>query len=149
MPAIFDKLGVSFQYPENWTLDEQDVLAGRRSVTIYSPEGGFWSVAMDAPSADPAQLAQAALDALKQEYEGLEAEETRETVAGHELVGFNVNFFYLDLITTAGIRSLSIARTTYIIYYQAEDREFQRIHRVFDAMTTSLLMGMPPAGKTL
>ena len=24
MPAVFDKLGIRFLYPENWTLDEQE-----------------------------------------------------------------------------------------------------------------------------
>ena len=26
MPARFDKLGISFQYPENWTLDDTDAV---------------------------------------------------------------------------------------------------------------------------
>ena len=41
MPARFDKLGISFQYPENWTLDDSDALLGRKSVTVYSPGGRF------------------------------------------------------------------------------------------------------------
>ena len=28
MPAHFDRLGISFQYPDNWTLDDSDALFG-------------------------------------------------------------------------------------------------------------------------
>ena len=142
MPLKFEKLGISFQYPDNWTLDEEDALAGRRSVTVYSPGGAFWSVAAHPRSADPARLAEAAVEAMKQEYEGLEAEETREALAGRELIGYDLNFYYLDLINTAQIRCLRTEQTTYTVFCQAEDREFDRIELVFRAMTSSLLSGL-------
>jgi len=142
VPLKFEKLGISFQYPDNWTLDEEDALAGRRSVTVYSPGGAFWSVAAHPRSADPARLAEAAVEAMKQEYEGLEAEETREALAGRELIGYDLNFYYLDLINTAQIRCLRTEQTTYTVFCQAEDREFDRIELVFRAMTASLLSGL-------
>lgn len=144
MPATFEKLGISFQYPENWKLDEQDILEGRNAVTIYSPGGGFWSVALDLGDSDAAQLAKAAVDAMRQEYQDIEVEETRETVADHEVVGYDLNFFYLDLTNTAGIRSFRIDQTTYTVFYQAEDREYEEIHRVFQAMTFSLIQSLRP-----
>ncbi len=139
MPAKYEKLGIAFQYPENWTLDEEDAISGRGSVTVYSPGGGFWTVALHPESADPSKLAQAAVDAMKGEYEGLEVEEAREDLAGHELSGFDLNFFYLDLTNTARIRSFRGDNGTYTIFWQAEDRELANIQRVFEAMTISLL----------
>jgi hypothetical protein len=135
----FERLGISFQYPDNWTLDDQDAVAGHGSVTVYSPGGAFWTVAIHPRAADPGRLAQAALDAMREEYEEVEAEEIRETLAGHEILGFNLNFFYLDLTNTACIRSVRTKRTTYTIFYQAEDRDFDRVGQVFQAMTVSLL----------
>jgi hypothetical protein len=146
MPARFDKLGISFQYPENWTLDDSDALLGRKSVTVYSPGGAFWSVAIHSGSADPAKLAAAVLDAMKKEYPGLEVDETSETVAGHELIGYDLAFYYLDLINTALIRSLRVGPTTYTILCQAEDREFEKLQMVFRAMTTSLVSGLKDLG---
>ncbi len=142
MPLKFEKLGISFQYPDNWTLDEEDALVGRRSVTVYSPGGAFWSVAAHPRSADPARLAKAAVEAMKQEYEGLEAQETRQALAGRELIGYDLNFYYLDLTNTAQIRCLRTQRTTYTVFCQAEDREFDRIELVFQAITASLLGGL-------
>ena len=142
MPAIFDNLGITFQYPDNWQLDEEEMRGGQSAVTVFSPGGAFWSVAVHTASAAPARMAQAALDAMRKEYDGLEAEPVNETVAGHELIGFDLNFFYLDLTNTAGIRSLRVDGTTYTIFFQAEDREYREIGQVFAAMTFSLLRGI-------
>lgn len=139
MPARFDKLGVSFQYPDNWTLDDSDARLGRQSVTVYSPGGGFWSVAIHSGSAEPAELAAAVVEAMRKEYGWLEAEETHETVAGHDLLGYDLAFYCLDLTSTAQVRSLRTAQTTYTIFCQAEDREFEQLQMVFQAMTVSLL----------
>lgn len=142
MPAVFEKLGISFQYPENWKLDEEELRAGQCSVTVYSPQGGFWSVSLHPETADPARMAKAAVDAMRQEYEGLESAPASETVAGQELVGYDLNFFYLDLTNSATVRSLHVGQTTYTIFCQAEDREFDEIHRVFEAMTASLVRAL-------
>ncbi|MEE8452582.1 MAG: hypothetical protein V3R99_11730 [Thermoguttaceae bacterium] len=139
MPAKYEKLGISFQYPDNWTLDEGDAVAGRDSVTVYSPGGAFWSLAIHPRSADPRRLAEAAVDTMKQEYEQLEAEDVCESLAGHELIGYDLNFYYLDLTNTAHIRCLRSERQTLTVFCQAEDREFDRIKSVFQAMTVSLL----------
>ncbi len=53
-------------------------------------------------------MAQAALDAMRKEYDDMDAEPVRETIAGYELVGFDLNFFCLDLTNTARIRSVRV-----------------------------------------
>ncbi len=143
MPAKFDNLGISFQYPENWQLDEKDIRAGQSAVTVFSPGGGFWSVAIHkVSSTEPAQMAQAALDAMRKEYDELDAEPVRESIAGCDLVGFDLNFFCLDLTNTACIRSVRVNRTTYTIFCQAEDREYRDAGPVFAAMTLTLLQSI-------
>ena len=144
MPAEYNKLGISFQYPENWKLDEDDALAGRKSVTVFSPGGAFWTVSVAPTNTDPVELATAAVDAMKEEYEELEAEETRQTIAGRETIGYDLNFYCLDLISSARVRCLSTSRATYAFFCQAEDREFDRIYDVFLAMTTSVLKNLKP-----
>jgi len=139
MPAKYEKLGISFQYPDNWTLDEEDAVAGRDSVTVYSPGGSFWSMAIHPRFADPRQLAEAALDAMKQEYKELEVAEVSESVGDHELIGYDLNFYYLDLTNTAKIRCVRADQQTLTVFCQGEDREFDQIRIVFQAMTVSLL----------
>ena len=57
MPAVYDKMGIRFLYPDNWALDEEDALQGNQSVSVYSPEGAFWSIVLHPKHADPAELA--------------------------------------------------------------------------------------------
>jgi hypothetical protein len=148
MPAVFDKLGISFQYPDNWTLDDSDALLGRRSVTVYSPGGGFWSVAVHPGTNDPEKMAAGVVDAMKKEYPGVEVDAMRETVLGRELVGFDLAFYYLDLTNTAVVRGLQADETTLTIFCQADDREFAQLERVFQAMTYSLISGMTKEAKS-
>jgi hypothetical protein len=139
MAAVYDKMGIRFQYPENWALDENDALEGDDSVTVYSPGGAFWSVTVHPRYRDPAELARAALEAMQQEYEGLESEPVEEAVLGYDLAGYDLNFFYLDLTSTSLIRGVRAGRATLLIFCQADDREFEKVGQVFQAMTVSLL----------
>lgn len=141
MPAEFNKLGLSFQYPENWQLDHEDAASGQ-SVTVYSPGGAFWSVSIDPHASDPIKLARAAVGAMQEEYSELEVTEVCETIAGVEMTGFDLNFYYLDLTSTAAVRCFRTERATYTIFYQSEDREFEQIEKVFRAMSTSVLRNL-------
>jgi hypothetical protein len=139
MPAVYDKLGIRFSFPDNWTLDEEEALAGNRSVSVYSPGGAFWSIALHAPRVDPAELTATALATLKAEYEDAESEPVREEVNGHALEGYDLNFIYLDLTSTALIRGFRTDTASCLVLCQAEDRELTEVAPVFRAITTSLL----------
>ena len=138
MPALFDKLGIKFLYPDDWTL-ETSTVEDEEGATVFSPGGGFWSIVIRGPDEDPADLAKVALVALGDEYEDLDTEPAEETVAGQKLVGYDVNFYCLDLTSTAQIRACRRDGRTFLLLWQAEDREFDEVANVFRAITTSLL----------
>ena len=52
MPATFNKLGLRFTYPENWTIDESEALEGAAAVTVFSP-GGLVLERITAPERNP------------------------------------------------------------------------------------------------
>ncbi|HEV7225078.1 MAG TPA: hypothetical protein VGN42_20400 [Pirellulales bacterium] len=139
MPARYDKLGIHFQYPDNWRLDEIEARDNRNSVSVYTPGGAFWTITIHPPDASPQDLADAALAAMRQEYDELDAEPVAETIAGRELVGWDMNFYCLDLTNTAVVRGFNTPEATYLVFYQADDREFDELQRVFAAITFSLL----------
>jgi hypothetical protein len=141
MPAVYEKMGIRFLYPDNWTLDEEEALRGNTSVTVHSPGGAFWSLVLHSASADPAELAATALRALKAEYQDSEAEPISEQINGRSISGYDLNFFYLDFTSTALIRAFRTAGASCLVLCQAEDREFEELAPVFRAMTTSLLSG--------
>ncbi|MFZ5833082.1 MAG: hypothetical protein ACOY3P_23595, partial [Planctomycetota bacterium] len=76
---------------------------------------------------------------MQQEYEGLESSEARQELLGHEFVGYDMNFIYLDLTNSAQIRSSRLSDQTMSVFCQGEDREFDQLHEVFLAMTLSVL----------
>lgn len=139
MPGTYEKLGIRFQYPESWRVDEAEALAGEQSVAVYSPDGAFWSVMIHAPTQDLQSLADAALETMKQVYDELDAEAVAETVSHVPLVGYDINFYCLDLTNTAQVRACRTPAAAYLILCQADDREYAQVASVFQAITHSLL----------
>ncbi len=137
MPQIFSKFGISFLYPDNWTLEEQGAEGEADSATVYSPGGAFWSVSIHSASADPEDLAKAAVEAMRAEYSDLEQESSDQLVGGNKVHGFDLAFSYLDLTSSAFVRSFPTPLATYVLFYQAEDQEFRQFEQVFAAITTS------------
>lgn len=143
MVGMFDKLGLRFVYPETWEVDESEILNDNASISVYSPSGAYWQVVIYPRERDPAELLGAALQAMRQVYDNLDAEAVHEHVEGHTLNGFDMNFFCLDLTNTSQVRCLHQAGRTLLVFCQAEDREFEEVGEVFRAMTTSLLKNLP------
>jgi hypothetical protein len=139
MIAIYDKLDVRFHYPENWEVSDEQADEWPRAVTIQSPGTAFWSLHIYSLPASPVDLAAEAMRALKQEYEGVHVETLQCDVAGHEALGYEMDFHYLDLIVRARVLGIQQADRVFLILTQAEDGEFEGLERVFLAMTTSLL----------
>ncbi|MEX0939081.1 MAG: hypothetical protein WDZ59_14555 [Pirellulales bacterium] len=143
MPAVFDNQGVRFQYPENWTLEWQESDTTDPSVSVFSPGGAFWTLSIHPPGTETARLVQVVLDALREEYQELDAQEAVDSIGDTEMIGYDVNFYCLDLCNTAVVRGFHTRRASYVLLCQAEDREFERVREVFRAMTTSLIREGP------
>lgn len=138
----FDKLGLRFDYPDNWTVDISDAQGGQAAVTVYSPEGGFWSVSAHAPGEPASRLSDAVVAEMREEYRQLDMERASDGVGGLTLSGYDLNFYCLDLTNTAAVRTLETAAATYLLLCQAEDREWDRIARVFSAITESFVRSL-------
>lgn len=135
----FDRFGLAFDYPDNWTIDTDDAADRYSTVTVYAPGGGFWSISGHAQGGDPLELAAAVVGQMKKEYQDLDAEEAADDLADRRLAGFDMNFYCLDLTNTAQVRTLETPDAIYLIFCQAEDREWEEISPVFAAMTTSFV----------
>ena len=139
MTATYDKLGIHFEYPENWQLDEEEARSTGNTVTVYTPTGGFWSISIQPGEADPQKLVDDALETMRAEYADMDVEPLTEVIEGWPAVGYDMNFYCLDLTNTAQVRSMQTPYGTFVIMAQAEDRDFQQLAPVFNAMTVSLL----------
>ncbi|MDO4558493.1 MAG: hypothetical protein Q4C47_05975 [Planctomycetia bacterium] len=139
MSAEYRGMGVAFQFPENWELEQEPSMGRGRGVTVNAPSGGFWSLAVYPRGTDPKRLADAAVAVFRQEYREVETEAIDETIEGHSLTGYDVDFFCLDILIRATIRCFGNDDSVYVILSQGEDREHRTCGAVFEAITTSLL----------
>lgn len=139
MTAHYENLGVSFLYPENWQIVDEEPDDWPRGVSVQSPEGGYWELKIYPSLTDRDQLVNEVLTAMRQEYEGLESDAVSEDIVDVPAVGYNLSFFCLDLLVISRVRSLDVGTRTYLLTCQAENREFEREGPVFDAITRSLL----------
>src|SRR5262249_52344355 len=117
--------GLSFRYPENWSLERDDVETGW-TVSVQSPETAFVLVTCDQGHPPPDQMAEAALEALRSEYPELEADARVETLAGQMAVGHDIEFFSFDLTNTVWTRSFETDEGTYLVMCQENDLETER-----------------------
>ncbi len=137
MPAVFDHLGVQFQYPETWTIEAGNEADGEE-VTLYSPGGAFWSLTIH-DRGDTTELIEQVVRAMRDEYDELDSEDVSDSIAGQKLAGCDMNFYCLDLTNTAQVRAFGRGRKTYLMLWQAEDREFEIVVPIFRAIATSLI----------
>lgn len=142
MPALFDRLDLKFEYPENWKVDEesldpQDSSGGQ--VIISSPETAFWQLSKHPADAELEQLFDEALSTLRSLYEEMETEPAQTEIEGRTLQGYDVNFYCLDFTNTCWLRGFQTPSATYLLLCQAEDGEFQKTGPVFLAMLASVL----------
>ena len=142
----FSRHGIAFDYPDGWEVEIENTAADRCAVTVYAPEGGFWSVSDQGPDCRDAEVAAAVAAQMRAEYPNLDDEPATTLAAGVTLPGHDINFYCLDLTNTAQIRTLRLPATTYLLFCQAEDREWERVAPVFAAMTASFVAAAAGAG---
>lgn len=141
MPGLYEKFGIKFLYPENWQLSEESGDDWPKTVTVQSPEGAFLAIYIYQGGVDLQELVREAVDAMRAEYEDLEAEELLQPDDAD--YGFNLDFYYLDLVITAHIRGVLLPGLAIVWQSQAENREFDNCAMVFKAITTSLRGKLP------
>ncbi len=137
MPATFQRDGVSFTYPENWQIVREDCDGGW-SVSVQSPDTAFFLLTFDEGMPDIGAMTETVLEALKAEYEGLEAEEAVESIAGRPALGHNLRFFSLDLTNTCWTRSFQTGRGTVLVMCQTSDLDLETTEPVLRAMIASI-----------
>lgn len=143
MPAVFDQFGVRFEYPENWSVDQQPLESGgEEQVVVSSPETAFWQLSKHPAGSDLEGLFDEALSALRSVYREMEVSPASEILEGRELAGFDVNFYCLDFTNTSWLRGFHTPAATYLLICQAEDRELDRVGPVFRAMVASVLRNL-------
>ncbi|TMQ33765.1 MAG: hypothetical protein E6K70_11330 [Planctomycetota bacterium] len=137
MVAQFEEAGVRFKYPENWRLEREENESGW-TVSVHSPETAFLMLCLreDMPRTD--EMAETALEALREEYPDLEAEDCVDSLAGQPAIGHDIRFFSFDLTNTCWTRSFYSTQGTVLLLCQFNDLETDRNEPVLRAICASL-----------
>jgi hypothetical protein len=145
MPEVFDQNGLRVIYPENWEVDENSTDEWPRSVSLQSPNSATWAVYMyDSTllleaAKSMQELASEALVAMQGNYDEIEASPALEDILDESAIGYDLNFYCLDLLILARIRVLEMGKFTYLFIAQGEDRDFNDNFAVFNAIRVSVL----------
>src|SRR5688572_13845652 len=106
MPAVFDRFGVRFLYPENWSLQDLEVEDWPRTVTLQSPQSSVWTLHVYPPGHEPTDVVDELVAAISAEFRDLEVLPAAETLGDIIAEGVDVAFFFLDLLVEAKIRHI-------------------------------------------
>ena len=140
MTALYEQDEIRFLYPENWELDNREDESTPWSVSVHSPGGAFWSIVVHDQGTNLSDLADASLDALRQEYPEsfFESESVHDRYGGQGVEGYDAEFFYLDFLISAKIRAMDVGNRPCIVLFQSESSDFEKLELVFRAITESL-----------
>src|ERR1700730_16641774 len=113
MVAQYEEAGIRFKYPENWRLEREDNDSGW-TITVQRPETAWLMLCLreDMPRTD--ELAETALEALREEYPDLEADDCVDSLAGQPAIGHDIRFFSFYLTNTRWTRSFYNSRGTVV-----------------------------------
>ena len=144
MTKIYQGLGLSCMYPENWSLTE-DTEEGRVvGFTLESPTSAFMTVTEYPWTVAPREALEQAQDVMKSEYDNIEydAIDPEVELDGQPLADSragDAHFYYLDLLVVSRFVAFTVDRKTFLVQTQAEDRDFEGLEMVFKAMLVSML----------
>ena len=140
MTATYEKLGFKFLYPENWKLTDEMDSSLPGSISLESPEGNaFWSVHVYPPGADQDEILKSTIVTLQETYPDLEVASKKIEFDDRTGTGIECMFFCLDFLIRVRLQVIETDEHQLLFWYQAEDREFDELELVFQAMATSVL----------
>jgi hypothetical protein len=117
----YEDEGLRFEYPPDWVLEETEEGAVR-TVAVQAPDGlGFAVIQTDGSRPDPEEIADAALQAMRDDYPELDARPVLETINDHAATGHDLDFFALDMANSASIRCFRTPRRTVLVLGQWSD----------------------------
>jgi hypothetical protein len=118
---VYDDHGVRFAYPAGWAIEVTDE-GPVTTVDLEHPGGiAFALLRTDELRPDPAELADMALEAMREEYPDLSAAPVVESIREHCATGHDVEFFSLDVANAACIRCFRTPHRTVLMFGQWSD----------------------------
>lgn len=133
----FTRDGVSFRFPGNWKVEDEEGEGGW-TMSITSPDTAFAVLSLRPDARDPANLADQTLDALKAEYQELDAENAVETIAGQTAIGHDIDFLTVDTAIVVRTRCLNTPAGPLLVMTQVSEYDRAKNEPVLRAIAASI-----------
>ncbi len=137
MREVYVRHGITFQYPADWEVSEQEQ-DDECLITVSGPGTSFWSVGLFRDRPSPELVLETALAAFKDEYPDLDAYDVDDDLLNQPTLGYDIEFFCLELVNTARLRAFLAREFTVLVLCQADDTELEGSNPLFDEMSRSL-----------
>jgi len=137
MASHYKKHGIALAYPERWELSEH-LEPGQVTISLISPGTSFLTICLFQDRPDPEEVAEAALQAFRDEYTELDIYPTRAQVGRRPAISWDLEFFCLELTNSARIRAFRAPRFTCLLLFQGTDQEFERTEDTFLKIARSI-----------
>ena len=109
------------------------------TIAIHAPEGpAFAIITVDTTKPSPDEIADQALDAMREEYPALDSSPASDSIGGFHAVGHDIEFFTLDMTNNCQIRCFRTALRTILVFVQWSDMEGDSAGSVLAAVRASL-----------
>ena len=136
---LFNELGISFEYPDDWELaKEVDEKNREVQISVYGPESSFWMISLFFVAIPPEDLLTQSVKVFQDEYEELDTYEVTTTLAGKECIGRDIEFVCSELINSAYLRVFQTELFTAFVLYQGTDQELASTLKDLEAISASL-----------
>lgn len=117
----YDDEELRFEHPGDWELEATDE-EGVRTIAAHGPDGlAFIIITIDPTRPDPAEAANEALEAMREEYPELDSTPILESINDHAATGHDIEFMVLDATNSAMIRCFRTPSRTFLIFGQWSD----------------------------
>ncbi|MDR3182637.1 MAG: hypothetical protein LBT89_06915 [Planctomycetaceae bacterium] len=144
----YDCYRIYVAYPENWLLEESAMESADGSLVLSNGSGAFWLLKKYPFGTNPDDIAKEAVDAMLSEYGDIEIERFDKVLSsGRAVSGFDMTFFYLDLMNTAKVYCFEQDSQTMAVFWQTgnqlvinQDEEIS-LEDVLEAVTHSFFVG--------
>jgi hypothetical protein len=133
----FSRDGIVFRYPTNWSLEVDEATDGSWTVSLTSPATAFVLVSLRPDAREPADLADQTLQALKSDYQELDAENRVETIGGQMAIGHDIDFLTLDTAITCRTRCVESLGGPLLILTQVSEYDREQHDPVLRAIVAS------------
>ncbi|MDR0870846.1 MAG: hypothetical protein LBN39_08650 [Planctomycetaceae bacterium] len=147
----YDRNNLYFVYPSNWSIDESEMETPEGTVQLSNGGGAFWLLKKYPFGTNPDDVARSVIKIMQQEYDDIEIDRFDKIVFDKNITGFEMTFFYLDLMNSAQVLCFEQDGIMYAVFWQTGNQliilpeEDAPTDRVLEAITLSLLKGEPAA----